>query len=81
LRAGQAPWVGDRRHLAQALEARGLTLAPRLVLLLLLALPVWVLPLEWGCAVTLLTVSATRILARPPAAPDNPPPPQAPIRP
>ncbi len=81
LRARQAPWVGDRRHLAQVLEARGLSLAPRLTLLGLLALPVWVLPLQWGCAATLSALLVTRILARTPAAPDNPPPPQAPGHP
>ena len=81
LRAQQAPWVGDRRHLAQVLEARGLGLAPRLALLGLLALPVWFLPLSWGCAATLSALLVTRILARTPAAPDNPPPPQAPGHP
>jgi UDP-N-acetylmuramyl pentapeptide phosphotransferase/UDP-N-acetylglucosamine-1-phosphate transferase len=71
LRARQAPWIGDRRHLAQVLEAQGLSLAPRLALLGLLALPVWILPLKWGCLATLSALLLARSLARAPAAPDN----------
>ncbi len=39
LRAGQAPWVGDRRHLAHRLAARGLGRGAVVALLLAVAAP------------------------------------------
>jgi len=38
-RDGQAPWIGDRRHLAHRLERRGLDRARTLVVLLVLSAP------------------------------------------
>lgn len=75
LRAGVAPWKGDRRHLAQALERRGLGLAARLFVLLGIGLPVLLLPVLPGLFAGLCAYIAGRILARERGVPDNPAPP------
>ncbi len=75
VRARVPPWKGDRSHLAQALERRGWGLMARLALLLGIALPPLLLPLQIGLAASLCAYIGGRILAREQGAPDNPRPP------
>jgi UDP-GlcNAc:undecaprenyl-phosphate GlcNAc-1-phosphate transferase len=58
LRAGQAPWLGDRRHLAHRLERAGLA-PPAVAAVLALA----VAPSAWGAAAALRAGSPSTALA------------------
>lgn len=53
-RAGSRPWIGDRRHLAHRLQARGLNPTAVAAILLVIALPSCILPLAWGASATTL---------------------------
>ncbi|MCB9915680.1 MAG: hypothetical protein H6828_11105 [Planctomycetes bacterium] len=73
VRAGQRPWVGDRRHLAHRLQRRGLAPAPVAAVLLVVALPALLRPdalgLSGTAALFLACVLATREVAGPPPCP------------
>ena len=62
-RAGSRPWIGDRRHLAHRLQARGLRPTVVAALLLAIALPSCVLPLAWGAGATALLFALALALA------------------
>ena len=51
-RAGSRPWIGDRRHLAHRLQARGLGPSAVALVLLGIASPAIVLPAAWAAAAT-----------------------------
>jgi len=57
-RAGSRPWIGDRRHLAHRLQARGLRPIPVAVILLLIAAPASLLPFAWGALATAVLFGA-----------------------
>lgn len=65
-REGSRPWVGDRRHLAQRMEACGWPLGVRLLALFLIQLPCIVGWGWWGVAGTLLLYISARILTNGP---------------
>ncbi len=62
-RAGSRPWIGDRRHLAHRLQARGLRPTAVALILLAIALPACLLPLAWGAGATLLLFALALALA------------------
>lgn len=76
LRAGQAPWTGDRRHLAHRLQERGLGTAGVVIVLLAVALPSLLAadaavatrslePLAWGLVGTAALFAAAVVGSRP----------------
>jgi len=65
-RAGSRPWIGDRRHLAHRLQARGLQPIPVAVLLLAIAAPASLLPCAWGVLSTALLFAAALALTSDP---------------
>lgn len=76
LRAGAAPWSGDRRHLAHRLELRGL--APAQVALVLLAVSAPALVLGWP-GVPLVALAFACALRLAPPAPEPALAPAAPV--
>lgn len=52
LRSGSRPWIGDRRHLAHRLAARGLGPTATLAALLAIAAPAALVAPAWGAALT-----------------------------
>lgn len=63
LRAGSRPWIGDRRHLAHRLQARGLGPTQVVLALLALAAPAWLPEPGWAASATAVLFCAALALA------------------
>jgi UDP-N-acetylmuramyl pentapeptide phosphotransferase/UDP-N-acetylglucosamine-1-phosphate transferase len=61
-RSGSRPWIGDRRHLAHRLQARGLRPTAVALVLLAIAAPACLLPPAWSASATALLFAAALAL-------------------
>ncbi|MBK7643837.1 MAG: hypothetical protein IPJ19_12460 [Planctomycetes bacterium] len=62
-RAGSRPWIGDRRHLAHRLQARGLGPTAVALALLAVASPAFFLEPAWAAGATAILFAAALLLA------------------